>query len=550
MSEPAAPPLRTWRPMAAWTAGILLALGLAWFVGAVVVPVWRTREIVLGCEERYGDAWDKTCPDAVALLGGSERAARHLAIYVRIPDRLAPGKYEAFGILASCGRPAAPVLAENLRRSEKDRRTWAAKALCRLGADSEKAVPELTRALDDPELRGMAAEALSMTESGHMAAVPVFVDRLSDREAGHYASMTLARMARENPSIAQRLLEEFHSPAPHVRAGVSTAFGAAGGDCGLAAVPAMVRALDDPESMVRSAAAEGLARLGPAASAAVPRLAKALMEDKHDWTRRNCAAALGLVGDLRGRDALASALKDPFNDVRGAAVEAIARLGGPQAPATLMPALKDASPSVRLAAVRSLGSLKARTSARAIVGMLRDENHEISSSAVYALGQIGDPDTAEALAEVAKSEKSTMRSLAATALGEIESPRVVEPLIGLLSDPDSATRHYAARSLGKTKDPRAIAPLIGVIRSVDGTGRYEASMALGQIGDSAVDPLLVALKDDAPEVRVAAARALGMTGSRRAIAPLEAALNDRQGWSIREVATEALKKIRGEESKP
>ncbi|GEM_PF-229133 len=38
MSEPA-PPLRTWRPMAAWTAGILLALGLACFVGAVVRPM-------------------------------------------------------------------------------------------------------------------------------------------------------------------------------------------------------------------------------------------------------------------------------------------------------------------------------------------------------------------------------------------------------------------------------------------------------------------------------------------------------------------------------
>jgi hypothetical protein len=46
VSEPSAdpaPPLRTWRPMAAWTGAILLALGLAWFVGAVVVPVWQVR---------------------------------------------------------------------------------------------------------------------------------------------------------------------------------------------------------------------------------------------------------------------------------------------------------------------------------------------------------------------------------------------------------------------------------------------------------------------------------------------------------------------------
>jgi hypothetical protein len=38
VTEPAdqpAKPLRTWRPMILWTAAILLALGLAWFVAAV-----------------------------------------------------------------------------------------------------------------------------------------------------------------------------------------------------------------------------------------------------------------------------------------------------------------------------------------------------------------------------------------------------------------------------------------------------------------------------------------------------------------------------------
>ncbi len=37
MTDPSSPPLRTWRPMAAWTAGILLALGLAWLLAAVLL---------------------------------------------------------------------------------------------------------------------------------------------------------------------------------------------------------------------------------------------------------------------------------------------------------------------------------------------------------------------------------------------------------------------------------------------------------------------------------------------------------------------------------
>lgn len=35
VAEQPAKPLRTWRPMAVWTAGILLALGLVWFVASI-----------------------------------------------------------------------------------------------------------------------------------------------------------------------------------------------------------------------------------------------------------------------------------------------------------------------------------------------------------------------------------------------------------------------------------------------------------------------------------------------------------------------------------
>jgi hypothetical protein len=36
VTDQPAKPLRTWRPMVLWTAGILLALGSAWFATAVV----------------------------------------------------------------------------------------------------------------------------------------------------------------------------------------------------------------------------------------------------------------------------------------------------------------------------------------------------------------------------------------------------------------------------------------------------------------------------------------------------------------------------------
>ena len=80
MIEPAdqpAKPLRPWRPMAAWTAGIVLALGLAWVVAAVVVPVWQVRAAV---RRTYGvPAWNgypqAAMEKEVRSLGSPERAA-------------------------------------------------------------------------------------------------------------------------------------------------------------------------------------------------------------------------------------------------------------------------------------------------------------------------------------------------------------------------------------------------------------------------------------------------------------------------------------------
>jgi hypothetical protein len=107
-------PVRTWRPMVAWTLGILAALGLAWFVGAVAVPVWTTKAIVTAYATQEIDE-----PTAIERLGGQEAAARRLALYLRMPKcwRHRPTiclptdeADEAAFLLFACGRPGALVV--------------------------------------------------------------------------------------------------------------------------------------------------------------------------------------------------------------------------------------------------------------------------------------------------------------------------------------------------------------------------------------------------------------------------------------------------------
>lgn len=85
MPEPAdqpAKPLRTWLPMALWTAALLLALGLIWSIAAVVVPVWRTHATVRAFQTQKGS---EAGLSAINNLGGQDRARKRLLLYLGLP---------------------------------------------------------------------------------------------------------------------------------------------------------------------------------------------------------------------------------------------------------------------------------------------------------------------------------------------------------------------------------------------------------------------------------------------------------------------------------
>jgi hypothetical protein len=130
-----APPLRTWRPMAAWTAGILLALGLAWFVGAVVVPVMEVRKVVGEyCKQtrwvgKRWPPWPAHEENAIKGLGGPDAAVRKLALYIRFPQWVAPNQFleeENHGVpalLKYCEEVAAADGNEAVRQAAASLRT-------------------------------------------------------------------------------------------------------------------------------------------------------------------------------------------------------------------------------------------------------------------------------------------------------------------------------------------------------------------------------------------------------------------------------------------
>jgi HEAT repeat protein len=89
---------------------------------------------------------------------------------------------------------------------------------------------------------------------------------------------------------------------------------------------------------------------------------------------------------------------------------------------------------------------------------------------------------------------AAIRRSAAIALGELKDKKAVEPLILALKDEDESVRWKAAEALGKIKDARAVEPLIAAL-TVESSGRFSQRVAT-------------------------AADALGEIGDSRAIEPL------------------------------
>lgn len=123
-------------------AGIPLVLSLAWFVGAVVVPVWQVKSGIA----RVG--WVMSGPvthipggkELIAELGGSASASTKLELYLRMPKMLASERLEAIEVLAEIDPPAKgaiPIL-ERLLKDEDELVSMAAASTLKKIRDEER----------------------------------------------------------------------------------------------------------------------------------------------------------------------------------------------------------------------------------------------------------------------------------------------------------------------------------------------------------------------------------------------------------------------------
>jgi HEAT repeat protein len=196
--------------------------------------------------------------------------------------------------------------------------------------------------------------------------------------------------------------------------------------------------------------------------------------------------------------------------------------------------LKSNSPEVRRKALESLDAAKDPRSLEPLVAGLRDEDAQVRCAAVKGLEQIKNEQSVAALANALKDPSSDVREAAAAALGQLGDAAISRELANLLKDSAPAVRASTAaalRSLGwrpsNPEEQAAFEVALGNTRS--------AALA----GQAAVKALVTELKHDTSFNRRAAAEALEHVDDRRATQPLLAALGD-QDPTVKVSAIHAL----------
>jgi HEAT repeat protein len=295
---------------------------------------------------------------------------------------------------------------------------------------------------------------------------------------------------------------------------------------------------------------------------------------------------LSLIGTPDSIPALEALLLEP--DLSHMARFALERMADARAAAALRRALPSATGKVKVGIISSLGRSADPQATSALAGLLSDPDASVAGAAVSALGRIGTSEAARALerfrptapkvlqplvmeayataadtllrqsqrAEAARifhlleAEESadTLRWTAFRGLLAAEPEQAVARLSQALASDQEARRALAARVLVELAGDHALKPYLELLPSLPAAGQVAVLEAVYARQDRSARPaVLPACNHSAPRVRLAALRALSVTGTAEDV-PQLARLAAADGGEESAVARQALANLPGRDT--
>lgn len=356
--------------------------------------------------------------------------------------------------------------------------------------------------------------------------------RLEGATAARRAEM-LSEMAARNPSAAEavvlRSLEDPDDGVRIVAAELCARLRIRG------AKDALVRWLDDPQASVRAAAARALGTLGDRTT--IPAIAR-LFNDRDSDVKLAAVQSIGSIGGESAVVPLLDRLSDDESEIRVAAARALGELGDARAVLSLLGVLQDPTPEVREAVSVALGRLRDERALRGLVALLRDAQPEVRLAAARAIGLVGTPSAVVDLAPIALgadyisdiSQRTELSRAAIASIGRIGGTPALDLLVRVfrtsVSQDVARAAADALRAMGERA--REAIPTLAA-EPVPMTARDPLATLLGDLGgDPGANALLGLTDASRPPSAEAYARALGRTGSSRALYALLRTATERE----------------------
>lgn len=223
------------------------------------------------------------------------------------------------------------------------------------------------------------------------------------------------------------------------------------------------------------------------------------LEDLDADVRADAAYALGRIGDVKAATALKALLADADGEVRTQAAVALIRLGDENLLPQVVKSLHHKDPRVVLGAAVILGRMADPRVVPNLVEAFQTQHDEVGAAVAWALGQCKDVACLPWLCGAVQSGFCTAN--ACEALGRIGSENAAEVLWAKLDDKTDEVRVYAARSLG-------------MLRFTDAKKKLQTISALKK-----------SLKDSTRKVRICAALSLNDLGEKSAKSSLSDEVN-------------------------
>ncbi len=484
---------------------------------------------------------------ALGTIGKKGNSNVVIALIPRLEDAKPEVKNATIQQLEELGdRRAVIPLVAKFGETARETRRLAVRAVGKLGDPS--AVPALIRLVNDldEEVRTAAVGALGAL--GAVDAIDALTEQLSGPSDAYRAKVaySLGQIAA-NPKAGKAGEEAMRTLVINLaqsqqRQGSREALRVAG----KASVPALVEHLQgriagDPSTAVALLAEVGDPRATTTLAAELdrgrvpmPLVLRAL------GATEDPAALVPVLGALASKDA---AIRLAAMEALRPLIGSDARAGD-----VLMEHLADEDLEVRVLAAEYLGLLRVGAASAKLTSLAGPGNPtRLRLASIDALGKIGRPEATKALLDVLREGPAELHGAAATALSYIDDPSAIAALSSQAQTDRGPTRHEVVRALGATLRGRPDAAARKLLRQLALDGSVKVSLAaiagLAAAHDAGDAEFLRGLVDQAAaDRRRAAAWALGELQDLNAIETLGAGLSSKDdrfvgdaAWALGEI---------------